>query len=77
MSSSTKIDNRKIDLLILGKGPTQRSEHALSAEKNYLINLTDNNKKFCLSIHYNGANSYLSLLMVQKFINLKQKILKL
>ena len=77
MSSSAKIDNRKIDLLILGKGPTQRSEHALSAEKNYLINLTDNNKKFCLSFHYNGANSYLFFIMVQKFINLKQKILKL
>ena len=77
MSSSAKIDNRKIDLLILGQGPTQRSEHALSAEKNYLINLTDNNKKFCLSFHYNGASSYLFLLMVQKFINLKQKILKL
>ena len=56
MSSSTKIDNRKIDLLILGKSPTQGSEHALSAEKIYSINLTDNNKKFCLSFHYNGAN---------------------
>ena len=77
MSSSTKIDNRKIDLLVLGKGPTQGSEHALSAEKIYSINLTDNNKKFCLSFHYNRANSYLFLLMVQKFINLKQKILKL
>ena len=25
----------------------------------YLINFTENNKKFCLSLHYNGANSYL------------------
>ena len=23
------------------------------------INFTENNKKFCLSLHYNGANSYL------------------
>ena len=23
------------------------------------INFTENNKKFCLSFHYNGANSYL------------------
>ena len=23
------------------------------------INFTDNNKKFCLSFHYNGTNSYL------------------
>ena len=25
----------------------------------YLINFTENNRKFCLSLHYNGANSYL------------------
>ena len=25
----------------------------------YLINFTENNKKFCLSLHYNGANNYL------------------
>ena len=25
----------------------------------YLINYTEHNKKFCLSLHYNGANSYL------------------
>ena len=34
MSLSTKIDNRKKDILILGKGPTQGLEHTLSAEKN-------------------------------------------
>ena len=25
----------------------------------YSINFTENNKKFCLSLHYNGDNSYL------------------
>ena len=40
MSSSTKIDNRKIDILILGKVPTQGLEHTLSAEKMYSINFT-------------------------------------
>ena len=25
----------------------------------YSLNFTKNNKKFCLSLHYNGANSYL------------------
>ena len=25
----------------------------------YLISFTEHNKKFCLSLHYNGANSYL------------------
>ena len=38
MSSSKKIDNRKKDILILGKGPTQGLEHTLSAKKMYSIN---------------------------------------
>ena len=60
MSSSTKIDNKNKDILILGKGPTQGlREHSLSAEKMYSINFTKVNTKFCLSLHYNGANSYL------------------
>ena len=59
MSSSRKIDNRKKDILILGKGPTQELEHKLSAQKMYSINFTVTEKKFCLSLHYNGANSYL------------------
>ena len=59
MSSSTKIDNRKRNILILGKGPTQGLEHTLSAEKMHLINFMEHNKKFCLSLHYNKENSYL------------------
>ena len=59
MSSATKIDNRKKDILILGKRPTQELEHTLSAEKMYSINFTKENAKFCLSLHYNGADSYL------------------
>ena len=59
MSSSTKIDNRKKDILILEKGPTQVLEHTLSAEKMYLNNLTEHNKKFCLRLHYNEAKNYL------------------
>ena len=31
----------------------------LSAEKMYSINFTERDKRFCLSLHYNGANSYL------------------
>ena len=59
MSSSPKIDNRKKDILILGNGPTQGLGHTLSAEKMYSINFTKKNTTFCLSLHYNGANSYL------------------
>ena len=59
MSSSMKIDNMKKDILILGKGPMQGLEHMLSAEKMYSINFSKGDTKFCLSLHYNGANSYL------------------
>ena len=41
------------------KGPKQGLEHTLNAEKMYSINFTEHNKKFCLSLHYNKANSYL------------------
>ena len=37
MSSSTKIDNRKKDFLILGKGPTQGLENALQKKCIQLI----------------------------------------
>ena len=59
MSAPLKIHNRKEDILILGKGPTQGLEHTLSAEKMYSINFTEHNKKFCLILYYNGANGYL------------------
>ena len=44
MGSSAHVDNKKKDTLVLGKGPTQGLEHPLTAEK------------FCLCLHYNGAN---------------------
>ena len=59
MSSSIHIDNKKKDILVLGRGPTQGLESTLTAEKMYSINFTVTKKKFCLSLHYNGANSYL------------------
>ena len=59
MSLSPHIDNKKKDILIHGKGLTQRlSEHSLTAGKLYWINFAKKNIKFCLSLRYNGANSY-------------------
>ena len=46
-------------MLVLGIGLTQGLEHTLTTEKMYSINFTVTKKKFCLSLHYNGANSYL------------------
>ena len=59
MNFSTHIDNSKKDILVLGNGPTQGLEHTLTPEKMYPINFSVTEKKFCLSLHYNGANSYL------------------
>ena len=38
MSSSAHIDNKKKDILLLGKGPTQGLESTLTAEKMYSVN---------------------------------------
>ena len=59
MSFSAHIDNKKKDILVLGIGPTQGLQHTLTAEKIYSINFSVTKKKFCLSLHYNGANGYL------------------
>ena len=50
---------QKKDSLVLGIGPTQGLEDTLTAEKIYSVNFTVTKKKFCLSLHYNGVNSYL------------------
>ena len=60
MSSSQHVDNKKKDILILGEGPTQGlDDTTLTAETKYPINFTASETKFCLSLHYNGANRYL------------------
>ena len=59
MSFSAHIDNKKKYILVLGIGPTQGLEHTLTAEKMHSISFIEKNKKFCLSLHHNWANSYL------------------
>ena len=75
MSSSVHANNRTKNILVLGKDFVQGLENTtIYAEKLYSINFSKTDTKFCLSLHYNGRNSYL---FVKKFINLKQKILRL
>ena len=58
----------KQNILVLGERFTQGLDNTtIYAEKLYSINFTEN-KKFCLSLHYNGSNSY--VLMAKGFINL-------
>ena len=65
MSSSIHIDNKGKVILVLGKGPTRGLESTLTTEKMYSINFTVTKKKFCLSLHYNGANSYLFVISTE------------
>ena len=55
MSSSAHIDNKNKDILILSEGPNT----TLTAEAKYPINFTQPRKRFVLSLHYNGSNSFL------------------
>ena len=46
------------NILVLGKDFLQGiNDTTIYAEKMYPINFTENNRKFCLSLHYNGPNS--------------------
>ena len=48
------------NISILGEGPTRGlDDTTLTTEKKYSSNFMESRKKFCLSLHYNGANSYL------------------
>ena len=60
MSNSSHSNNKTNNILVLGKDFTQGINGAITyAEKLYPMNFTENNKKVCFSLHYNGANSYL------------------
>ena len=60
MSLSVHFDNKVIDILILVEGTTQGLDDTiLTAEAIYLANFTQSSKRFVLSLHYNGSNSFL------------------
>ena len=59
-SSSSHADDIKNNFLILGERDTFGINGSFGApEKKFSINFSDANTKFCLSLHYNGDNSYL------------------
>ena len=60
MSRSINANNKKNNILVLGKQFIQGINDTTNyAEKTYSINFTMTKIKFCLSLHYNGDNSYL------------------
>ena len=68
MSFSVHATNRANNIYVMGDGLTQGiNDTTLHVEKNYWRNFTDPGKKFVLSLHYNGDDSYL-------FINGRQDL---
>ena len=59
MSSSVHIDNKYKNILILGEETTQGlDDTTLTAKDTYPINFALPNKRFVLSLHSNGSNSF-------------------
>ena len=68
MSFSVHATNRANNIYVMGDGLTQGiHDTALYVEKNCYRNFTDPGKKFMLSLHYNGDDSYL-------FVNGRQEL---
>ena len=60
LSNSVHATNNTQNILILGHGLTQKVNNTtIYAEKMYSFNFSAENKIFCLSLHYNGDDSYL------------------
>ena len=68
MSFSVHATNRANHVYLMGKGLTQGiNDTTIYVEKNCYRNFTDPGKKFVLSLHYNGVDSYL-------FVNGRQEL---
>ena len=81
MSSSVHVDNKERDILILGEGPTQGLDSTIfTAEAKYPINFTQSGKRFVLRWKQQFVSimeaTVSCLLMLQKYINSKQKTQK-
>ena len=70
MKNSSYASNRIHDIYIIGKSFTQGLQYGgtIYAEHDYVkVNSSQVNKKFILSVHYNGDNSYLFINGVKQF----------
>ena len=60
MSLSVHVDIKRKDILILGEWSTQGLDYTtLTAKAKYPINFTRSGKRFILSLHHDGSNSFL------------------
>ena len=71
------IDNKNKDILILGRGPTKGLDNTtLTAEAEYSINFSRQQRKCCLSLHNNESYSFLFVTKIYKFKAKDSKIKK-
>ena len=76
MSSSVHVDNKGKDILILSEKPTQGlDDTTLTAKAKYPINFIKSGKRFVLSLHYSGSNSFF-FVNSTKSISIQSKKLK-
>ena len=74
-SSFAHIDNKQKHILVLGVGPTQLlDDTAITAEAEYFINFLRWQRKFCLSIHYNGRHSFFLSVNATKIYHFKTRL---
>ena len=67
-SFSVYIDGRNKNILVLCEGSTRDLEDAtIAAEAKYPIKFTESEKRFVLSLHYNGSNSFLFVNIVKTY----------
>ena len=60
MSSTIHIDNKRKDILILDEGPTQGlDDTTLTAKAKHPIIFVQSNKRFLLSLQWNGSKIFL------------------
>ena len=73
MTNSKHVNNQTKDVLVLGEGLIQKIDDiTIFAEKTYSPNFTVANQASCLSLHYNGDDSYL-FANGKEFIKFKAK----
>ena len=68
MSFSKHANNKANNIYVMGKDYiTKIDDSTIYAEKMFYRNFTEPGKKFILSLHYNGDNSYL-------FVNVREEL---
>ena len=68
LSPYMHIDNKNKDILVLSERPTEELDGTtLTAKAKYPINFAQSVKRFVLSLHYYGSNSFLFVNAVKMY----------